>query len=43
MPKGAHDIFTLVINFWGLISNKRTLPLAFFEATYISRQTLAKK
>jgi hypothetical protein len=42
MPKGAHDIFALVINFLGLISNQRTLPLAFFEATYTSRQTLAK-
>ncbi len=42
MSKGGHDIFTLVINFFGVNWQPKHITLGFFEATNFIGQTLIK-
>ncbi len=43
MSKGAHDVFTLVISFWGFNWNPKHVTLGLFEASKSIGQALAKE
>jgi hypothetical protein len=42
MYKGAHDVFTLVIIFWGFDLKPKHVTLSLFEATNTTRHALAR-
>jgi len=42
MSKGAHDVFVLVINFWGSNWNPKHVTLGLFEIVATTGQTLAR-